>query len=51
MGASKWGFQKLNISEFENWVGQISVGRTILYLQQHHTNRRLSMEIKQKQNK
>lgn len=37
MGASKWGFQKLNISEFENWVGQISVGRTIRYLQQHHT--------------
>lgn len=37
MGASKWGFQKLNISEFENWLGQISVGRTILYLQQHHT--------------
>lgn len=34
---TKYGFTKLSITEFENWIASQRVGRTIIYLQQHHT--------------
>ncbi|WP_293785793.1 SH3 domain-containing protein [uncultured Pedobacter sp.] len=34
---SKSGFTKLSISEFEEWIANLKVAKTILYLQQHHT--------------
>lgn len=27
----------MNLSEFENWITQLRVGRTIMKIQQHHT--------------
>lgn len=27
----------MSLSEFENWIGQVRVGRTVLKIQQHHT--------------
>ncbi len=34
---TQFGFTKMTISEFENWISGQRVARTILYLQQHHT--------------
>lgn len=34
---TKHGFIKMTVSEFENWLAQTRVGRTILKIQQHHT--------------
>ncbi|WP_145861267.1 SH3 domain-containing protein [Pedobacter suwonensis] len=34
---SKSGFTKLSISEFEQWIANLKVAKTILYIQQHHT--------------
>lgn len=34
---TKYGFTKMDIAEFENWIANFRVGRTILFLQQHHT--------------
>ncbi|WP_341224717.1 SH3 domain-containing protein [uncultured Arcticibacterium sp.] len=34
---TKYGFTKMDISEFENWIANFRVGRTVIYLQQHHT--------------
>lgn len=34
---TKYGFTKMDIAEFENWITNFRVGRTILFLQQHHT--------------
>ena len=34
---TKDGFTQLTIQEFENYIKQIKVARTILYIQQHHT--------------
>ncbi|AWV97484.1 SH3 domain-containing protein [Arcticibacterium luteifluviistationis] len=34
---TKYGFIKMDISEFESWIANFRVGRTIIYLQQHHT--------------
>ena len=34
---TKYGFTKMTIGEFENWIANTRVARTILYLQQHHT--------------
>jgi uncharacterized protein YraI len=34
---SKYGFKKFTLKEFEAWIGQIKVARTIRTLQQHHT--------------
>ncbi|WP_426327860.1 SH3 domain-containing protein [Pedobacter sp. R-06] len=34
---SKFGFTKLNISEFEQWLTNLKVARTIVYIQEHHT--------------
>lgn len=34
---TKYGFTKMDIAEFENWMANFRVGRTIIYLQQHHT--------------
>lgn len=34
---SKLGFTKLSISEFEQWIANLKVAKTILYIQQHHT--------------
>lgn len=33
----KYGFLKLSLKEFENWINELKVGRTILKIQQHHT--------------
>ena len=37
MMATKFGFTKLNITEFEQWLSNLKVARTIIYIQQHHT--------------
>lgn len=37
MSTSKLGFIKMDISEFENWIKDLKIARTILYIQQHHT--------------
>jgi hypothetical protein len=34
---TQYGFTKMDISEFENWMANFRVGRTVIYLQQHHT--------------
>lgn len=34
---TRFGFVKMNIDEFEQWLGQQRVARTILNVQQHHT--------------
>ncbi|HRZ42345.1 MAG TPA: N-acetylmuramoyl-L-alanine amidase [Bacteroidales bacterium] len=34
---SKYGFTKMNIQEFEQWITNLRVGRTIDRIQQHHT--------------
>lgn len=34
---TKYGFTRMNLSEFENWIAALRVGRTILKVQQHHT--------------
>lgn len=34
---SKFGFTKLNISEFEQWLSKLKVAKTIVYIQEHHT--------------
>jgi SH3-like domain-containing protein len=34
---TKYGFTKMNLTEFENWITKLRVGRTILIIQQHHT--------------
>lgn len=34
---TKHGFIKMSLDEFENWIGQVRVGRTVLKIQQHHT--------------
>lgn len=36
---SKHGFYRMTPSEFETWIAEKQVARTILYLQQHHTYR------------
>ena len=33
----KFGFTKMSIIEFENWISNLRIGRTILKIQQHHT--------------
>lgn len=32
-----FGFTKMNLGEFENWISNLRVGRTIIKIQQHHT--------------
>lgn len=34
---SKFGFTKMDINEFETWISNLRVARTILYVQEHHT--------------
>lgn len=34
---AKFGFIKMTIEEFENYVSNLRVGRTVLFLQHHHT--------------
>ncbi|MDQ1139048.1 SH3 domain-containing protein [Pedobacter agri] len=34
---TKFGFNLMSIDEFENWLANLRVARTILYIQQHHT--------------
>ena len=34
---SKYGFTQYNIQEFETYIKSLKVGRTLLYIQQHHT--------------
>jgi SH3-like domain-containing protein len=34
---TKHGFTKMTITEFETWIANLRVGRTILKIQQHHT--------------
>lgn len=34
---TKYGFSKMNIVEFETWLEDLHMGRTILKIQQHHT--------------
>ncbi|HTF02701.1 MAG TPA: N-acetylmuramoyl-L-alanine amidase [Bacteroidia bacterium] len=34
---TKYGFTQFTIDEFEKWLNGLSVARTILYVQQHHT--------------
>lgn len=34
---TKNGFIKMSLAEFENWIAQYKVGRTIMKIQQHHT--------------
>ncbi|MCX2574530.1 SH3 domain-containing protein [Pedobacter sandarakinus] len=34
---TKFGFTHLSINEFENWLSELRIARTVLYLQQHHT--------------
>ena len=34
---TKFGFTKFTFSEFETWLNNLRVARTILYIQQHHT--------------
>ncbi len=33
----KFGFTKMTVTQFENWIATERVGRTILKIQQHHT--------------
>lgn len=34
---TKYGFTKMNLAEFENWIANLRVGRTVMKIQQHHT--------------
>ncbi|GGI25808.1 SH3 domain-containing protein [Pedobacter mendelii] len=34
---TKFGFTKMDINEFETWISNLRVARTILYIQEHHT--------------
>ena len=34
---TKYGFTLFSIQEFENYIKNLKVGRTVLYIQQHHT--------------
>lgn len=34
---AKYGFTKMTVSEFENWIANLRIGRTVLKVQQHHT--------------
>ncbi len=34
---TKYGFTKMTVPEFENWISNLRIGRTILKIQQHHT--------------
>lgn len=34
---NKYGFNRMSIDEFENWLPLQRVARTVLYIQQHHT--------------
>ena len=34
---TKYGFTRMNLPEFEHWIANLRVGRTILKIQQHHT--------------
>jgi len=34
---SKFGFVKFSIQEFENWINSLTLARTVLHVQQHHT--------------
>ncbi|RYD70239.1 MAG: amidase [Sphingobacteriales bacterium] len=34
---TKFGFTKMDIDEFETWISNLRVARTILYIQEHHT--------------
>jgi len=34
---SKFGFLKMNLEEFKEWLAKQHVARTILKIQQHHT--------------
>ena len=34
---TKFGFTKLTIDEFETWISNLRVARTILTVQEHHT--------------
>lgn len=34
---TKFGFTSLTISEFETWIKQQNVARTVLFIQEHHT--------------
>lgn len=33
----KYGFKKIEVHEFEDWISNINVGRTVMKIQQHHT--------------
>jgi len=37
MMQTKFGFTKMSVTEFEIWISNLRVGRTILKIQQHHT--------------
>lgn len=34
---TQFGFTKMTITEFENWISSLRVARTVVYIQQHHT--------------
>ena len=34
---TKSGFTKMSVAEFENWIANLRIARTILKIQQHHT--------------
>lgn len=34
---TKFGFTKMSIAEFENYISNLRIGRTVLTIQQHHT--------------
>ncbi|MDC8004670.1 SH3 domain-containing protein [Aureisphaera galaxeae] len=34
---TKFGFTLMNVSEFETWITQQNIARTVLFLQEHHT--------------
>jgi len=34
---SKFGFNKFSIQEFEDWINSLTLARTLLHIQQHHT--------------
>lgn len=34
---TKYGFTKMNISEFQNWIQHLRIGRLVSRIQQHHT--------------
>lgn len=34
---TKYGFVRMNLAEFENWISNFRVGRTVMKIQQHRT--------------